>query len=95
MVVVDRAQHRITFQNDASYPEEAIVGDIVLPGWSVSAAGRTPASVHVVFRKKNDELQTTIYSHVVTHAKATKVEIENFVVALDEYDLQPLEDFSA
>jgi hypothetical protein len=83
-VVLDRAKHKITFRNEASYPEEKIVGDVVMPGWAVSASGRTPTGIHVVFRKKKDEFNTKIYSHAVTREKATKVELENYVVAFND-----------
>src|SRR5207244_743214 len=72
-VEIDRPKRRITFHNEASYDEEQIVGDVVLPGWTESAAGRAPASVHAVFRKKKDKVTTAVYAHVVTREKVSKV----------------------
>ena len=82
---LDRANHKIVFRNDGTYKSETIVGDVILPGWSESAkAGRTPVEVHVVVRKKGSSFSTKVYSHVVTHEKPTKVEIENLQVVLSD-----------
>jgi hypothetical protein len=81
---IDRERHRITFRNEASYDNEQIVGDVVLPGWSESDAGRTPVGVHTVFRKKGNELKTKVYSHVVVREKAKNVALEDYEIVFSD-----------
>jgi hypothetical protein len=77
---IDRANHRIVLSNDGVYVAEQIVADVVLPGWSESAKGRTPIAVHCVVRKKAKTFSTKVYSHVVSREKPTKVEIEDLQI---------------
>lgn len=81
---VDAQKHRITIRNDSTYADEQIIGDVVLPGWSESESGKTPVSVHAVFRKKGGEVSTKVYSHVVVREKPKSVTLEDFEIVLAE-----------
>ena len=82
---IDRSKHRIVLRNAQAYDDEQIVGDVILPGWARSEAGRrTPVEVHLVVRKKGRTFHTKLYAHVVTREKPKQLEIEDFEVVLSD-----------
>lgn len=84
-VTVDKAHHKITFTNAASYGSKTLIGDFLFLGSGKTAAGvANHVAIHLRVEKKGAAFNTHIHAHVPNWDKISSSDFEPFQVVVSD-----------
>ncbi|MFO1250832.1 MAG: hypothetical protein U1E77_06745 [Inhella sp.] len=78
-VELDRNAGTIRFRNDQHYPDERVIGDVLLHGQAKAADGRVvPVSLHLLLSKEGKRWSHSVHAHSPVPGDLTEIKLDAY-----------------
>lgn len=79
-VNVNEEMYSIELKNSQSYEEEALIFDLLVPGFCDTEDGKKRINIHYKIEKKGKKLNPQIHAHFTSRKKCKTAEMENYEI---------------